>query len=254
MFQLRKDHMQAFEDAALRRFETEMVRHLGKFARKHSEILGEEGVRKVIRLGIERAMEYGLTNRGPMRSYIELMFMFGSDFDTDPQLPWAAEILGDKDEKDEMKRADRLFAKATAFLDVVGGPDHAYAKDALRRARGQRFEELPVPEGDFEQQVLGRLEANYPEKCHYVGEPALRTLVRRGLDLAKRHSVTSNAGKVLLIGLMFTLGHGFATDPQFPWIESTLANDNIRDPNRRAERLHEKAMTYLSHVLAYHGG
>ena len=86
---IRKEQMAALDRAALKAFEDELVRHLQDFDPKHTTVLDEDGVRQVIRLGMERAAKYGLTNRGPIRFYIELMFLFGSDFDTDPWLPWA---------------------------------------------------------------------------------------------------------------------------------------------------------------------
>jgi len=68
--------------------------------------------------------------------------------------------------------------------------------------------------------------------------------------LARKYSVSTAAGKVFLIGLMFAQGHGFATDPQLPWIQATLNNPAITDPNRRIERVYSKVMTYLRYVLA----
>ena len=38
-------------------------------------------------------------------------------------------------------------------------------------------------------------------------------------------------------------------DPHLPWIAGTLGNQAIADPNKRAERLYSKAMTYLDEVL-----
>lgn len=95
MLIIRKETMEVFEEALLRNFEDEMVQHIKQFTPRHSEIIGEQCVRQVAKMGIERARQYGLTNRGPVRFYIELMFMLGSNFDTDPQYPWAGEILND---------------------------------------------------------------------------------------------------------------------------------------------------------------
>jgi hypothetical protein len=250
MLQIRAQQMTAFEQAALRAFEDEMVVHLKKFTPQHCEVIGEPTVRSVIRLGMARAKTYGFTNRGPVRLYLEMMFMFGSDFDSDPLLPWGPKILNDSESADQMLRADRLYGNLLDYLQNVAGPDNAYIKEALRRASLQRFEELPLPAGDFEREMIARLKANYPQKCEYVGESALRELIPLGISLARKHSVSTETGKVFLIGLMFAKGHGFATDPQLPWIRGTLTNPAITDPNKRIERLYSKVMTYLRHVLA----
>jgi hypothetical protein len=255
MLEIRDAQMTAFEAAALKNFEDKMVAHLKQFSPQHCEVIGELGVRFVIRLGMGRARTYGFTNQGPVRFYLELMFMFGSDFDTDPLLPWVAQILNDTTIADQMVRADRIYGQLLDYVEKVAGPENAYVEEALRRASGQRFENLPVPAGDFDNEIIARLKTNYPEKCEYVGEPALRKLIPLGLALANKHSVSSNAGKVFLIGLMFAQGHGFASDPQLPWVQATLKNPAISDPNKRIERLHSKVMTYLRHVLAsFEGG
>ena len=181
-----------------------------------------------------------------------LMFMLGSDFDTDPQLPWAAQILTDQASPNQMSRADRLYEKSGEYVAKVAGPDYEYAKQALRRAKQVQLQGLSLSAAAFETELLAHLRSNHPEKCHYIGEPALRSLIPLGVELAKRHSIATSAGLILLTGLAFALGHGFSTDLQFPWISSTLGNDRIDDPNKRVERLYSKTMTYLDHVLAYH--
>lgn len=250
MLRIRPEQMEALEQAAVRRFETETARHLSTFAPEHSEILGEEGVRKVVGLGIERARRYGFTNRGPARFYVEMMFLFGSDFDTDPQLPWAAQILADAGAHDQMARADRLWRRTTDFLERVAGPDHEFTRDALRRARQQSWEGQPVLHPNLEQEVLRGLEALHPQRFHCVGGSALRALIERGAELAKPYAAARAAALPLFTGLMFLLGHGVATDPQFPWVEAALSDEGRRPPAERLQRLHAAWMAYLDRVLA----
>ena len=89
MWTIRQEQAEAFRQNALQKFEDEMVEHLQGFASGHWMVIGEKTGRLVIQLGLKNAGQYGFTNRGPVRFYIELMFMFGSYFDTDPQYPWA---------------------------------------------------------------------------------------------------------------------------------------------------------------------
>lgn len=70
-----------------------MVVHLKKFFPRQCEAEGEPQIRKTIQYGIERAAAYGITAERDVCKYIDLMIVFGSDFDADEQLPWAGEIL-----------------------------------------------------------------------------------------------------------------------------------------------------------------
>lgn len=71
--------------------------------------VGDEQMLKAVRFGITQARNHGFTFRGPVQLYLELMLLFGSYFDTDPQYPWAAAILARQDSGSQMQRAEQLY-------------------------------------------------------------------------------------------------------------------------------------------------
>lgn len=247
---IRKEQMAALERAALKGFEVDMVRHLAQYAPRLSQVAGEDAVRREIRFGLERAGRYGFTKRGPVRFYIELMVRLGCDFDTDPLLPWANAALKEAPDQDQMVRADRLFERAMDYFHKVFGPDDEQMVAALRRIDEARLEDYPASAHDLEEVGLRGLTAMYPQKCEYVGEPALRALIRRGPELARKYSTATDLGLALFIALPFALGHGFAADPLYPWIAGVLGNAMIADPEKRVERLYNRTKTYLGEALA----
>jgi len=249
MLIVRSEQMQTMERFALEEFENEMVEHIKAFAPKHSEVIKDEGVREVVRLGIERSEKYGFTNRGPIRFYIEMMCMFGSDFDTDFQLPWAEGTLRNEVIKDQMQRADILHDQMTEYLDRVYGPDDEYSLAALRRLSKARPEDYNLTKQDFSNQMMLALRQIYPQKCDYLGDELMKMLIRRGIELARAHSITSVSGTALMIASMLGLGHGFADDPLFPWISATLKDEAVKDPNERAENLQRRIKIYLDRAL-----
>src|SRR5688500_5077019 len=108
MLQINQRQFDTFERAAREDFERGLLAHLKEFYPEHTQVIGDDGTRTVIRLGIERAATHDFTFRGPVRFFIELMFKFGSGFDTDPQLRWASAALDDRS-GDQMARAERLY-------------------------------------------------------------------------------------------------------------------------------------------------
>lgn len=250
MLVIRKKQLEVLEDVAARNFENELVEHIKEFAPKHSGVIKDKGVREVVRLGIERAENYGFTKRGPIRFYVELMFMFGSDFDTDFQLPWAAGMLNNDEIKDEMERADLLHEKMLEYIKKVArDANDEYSLKALRRLKNARIEDYQVAGGYFDEKAIVGLRDIYPQKSEYLGEELLQTLVKRAKELAERYSVTSEKGKALFVALMFVLGHGFANDSLFPWVKTTMEDESITDPNEKAERLERKMKIYLDQAL-----
>ena len=65
-----------------------MVVHLNETFPEKCEALGDAKIRETVKYGIQRSASYGITSEGDVRKYIDLMLMFGLDFDQDPQLPW----------------------------------------------------------------------------------------------------------------------------------------------------------------------
>jgi hypothetical protein len=257
MWTIRQEQVDVFKQAALRQFEDQMVDHLKEFAPRHWKVMGEPDGRKVIRLGIEAAREYGFTNQGPVRFYIELMFMFGSYFDTDPQYPWAGAVLREGVRMDQMERADRLYDATNEYIARVSGPDHKYLLEAMRRLRQARMEDVikpgPSDESTLEEHGLRQLQQIYPQKCAYLGEHALRALIQHGFGLATQRNFVSDRGMILMAALTFVVGHGFPRDPQYGWIQRRLDQERWPDPRDRADELYSKAMIYLQHILRESG-
>jgi hypothetical protein len=242
--------MKAFEDAALRDFENEMVEHIQEYAPQQSEIIGETGVREVVKLGMDRAALYNFSNKGPVRFYLELMIMFGSDFDTDPQYPLMAEILNDQNITDQMERSDTLFNKVMEFTETVVGPENSYEKEALRKLTHQRLKDVPMLEASFDNDVTKWLWGIYPEKCNYIGEPALIELIQYARLEAKNYGINFAPGTTLVALAIFAFGHGCLTDPQYPWIVETLNDTTIVEQDLKIEKLLETMKKYFDQSLA----
>ena len=66
------------------------------FPQKHPEV-GAERLRTLVPDGVRRVGEYGIVTRHGQLLFLGLMFMFGSGFDTDPQLPDLANVLTEPD-------------------------------------------------------------------------------------------------------------------------------------------------------------
>ena len=55
--------------------------------------LSETELREIVHWGRKRSRRYGIEREYDFFRYLNLMFMFGFEFDTDPQYPWAARTL-----------------------------------------------------------------------------------------------------------------------------------------------------------------
>lgn len=250
MLTLRQEQIDAFKPKASAQFEDDMLAHLQTFAPKRCDALGEHAVREVIRGGTNRAKKYGFVFRGPVRFYIELMFMFGGYFDTDPQCPWAASVLRDPKPAEQMARADRLYKEMNKYLAVVFGPQRKFLIQATKRLSLANLDDFINPRADLDKTIQAKLREIYPQKCEHLGQKPLAALLEISMQTARDCQLQNQPGIVLTTILAFDLGHRFAADPLCRWINADLADKNQRDANLRIEKTFSKWKAYLDSLLA----
>jgi len=90
---IRPEQLKVFSQAEVRKFEDWVLAHLRRFFARQCDAAGEWHLRKTIQYGIQRAAAYGITDRRDVCKYIDLMVVFGRDFDKDQRLSWSSEIL-----------------------------------------------------------------------------------------------------------------------------------------------------------------
>ena len=248
MLVIRDEQVKLFERIAEQQFEDELLAHSKRFTPRLSDVLGDEQLRGIVRSAIVRARRCGLVYRGPIRLFLEMMFLCGSAFDTDPQYPVVGDAL--RATGDQMGRAQRIHEWHNEYLDRVSGPRASNVHSALRDLLRFTREPLSISANDLEGGLLRAMHAIFPEKAKYVGDDALRALVGEGVAEAKHYAFEGPRPAVLLVVLRFAFGHGCTSDPLYPWISQTLNDDRIVSPGARVERIEKKAITWLEHVVA----
>ena len=248
MLVIRAEQVKVFEQAALRRFEDEMVVHSKEFTPRLCEVLGDEQLRAALRQAMQRATHYGFTNRGPMRFYIELRFLFGSHFDTDPQYPAMSEVLNASG--DQMTRADQIYEGVVDYHAKVAGENNVNVRKSLEALSVFARKPVSFSSHDFVTEMLQHMTRIFPQKSAYVGKEALTKLIHEGRTEAQKYGFTTPHAEALIVVLMFAFGHGCTDDPLYPWISRTLNDEKIIDPATRAERLEKQAVTWFDHELA----
>jgi len=250
MLKIRKEQHDELGKISLKRFEDSMVEHIKKFFPKYYEIHGEPIIRDVIQYAIERSNTYDFTTERDVCLYINLVFLLGSNFDKDIQLPWASVILRDETITGPATRIERLNGKVMEYLDEAVGVENEYLGRALLRIREISFEDFDrSPSPNAGSVAVVQLREIWPHKCRQLGEPVLRRLITEGMKTARSYNITSERGVVLYTALMFLLGSGFDKDPQFPWAASILNDESITNEAAKVDRLYKDSMTFLKKWL-----
>lgn len=236
----------ALSVASQHSFEDEMVAHLADYAPELAKVMGTTRLKALVQLGCVRSRAHGLTNKGPLRFYLETMLSLGSDFDTDPLLVRATASLYTPD-LDQTRRAEALHAAVLTCMDEVNGPDNEHLIAAIRRIQNLPFEAF-AGRGNLGERALALFSGGFPEKYAYAGDAALRELLLTAARLSDEFGLRSDAGRLVVAFMLYALGHGVFSDPAYAW-----AGDTVRDATlpeeERAQLLYRKARLYLGAVL-----
>jgi len=108
MLTIRNSQMRVITAPKIEAFVERVRHHLAKCFPDAYRAIGGGAMAAHIRHGIERATRYGFASQREIVLYINLMFVFGSDFDKDPDFPWAADILDDNT-LPQSQRMEKLY-------------------------------------------------------------------------------------------------------------------------------------------------
>lgn len=103
-----------------KRFISQLVQRLRRDFPAQTRPLDDPALRELIDTGIRNAEAYGLHSEAHVRVYCSMMLRHGRDFDADPKLPWAGDILNDDalEPRDKVARLDGV----QVFLDRAPPP------------------------------------------------------------------------------------------------------------------------------------
>lgn len=237
----------ALKEHARIEFLDEMTAHLTEFSPPTCKSLGSEKLRAVVQQGISRAERYGFTNRGPIRLFLELMFILGAGFDDDPQYSWAGETLRRKDFFNQMFKAGQLEHLANAYLEKAQGTEGEHFQQALLRL--EEFagrDDLLFSRTNLKQDVLLVLESIFPTRLECIGTAAAEDIIQRAGRLSDEiFGKDIPRAAAVLATLQFFFGVKCVDDPLYPWIGATLRDPRIIHRAVRAARLERKAVTWL---------
>ena len=241
---IRDAQFQTFKNDVRANAEKQLVEHCREYAPRLFQAAGENGVHEAVQLGLKRSQAYGFLDEPQVRFYIDLMLVLGSDFDTDPQYPWASETLQDSFSKPHV-RGMVLHRDLSLYLDRVMGPQKEYLKEALDRSM-RLPRELPPPEQRSVRHLRTWVQQLFPQKSKDVNDQQLAQISSTATAQASQFGIPTGDG--LIGSCMMIFGHGVTHDPLYPWISGALRDPLISSPEGRVQRLYDRLLVYGEHA------
>lgn len=91
MLTIRDEQLALLQDPRRERVMAALVEHVERFFPMRCRALGKVGVHEAVEHGVARASTHGFVTERDLCKYVDLMFVFGRDFDRDEG--WVEEVL-----------------------------------------------------------------------------------------------------------------------------------------------------------------
>jgi hypothetical protein len=197
---------------------------------------------------IERGATFGCVTERNVASYLLLTCLLGHDFATDPRHPWAAEWLLELPGTTLRFRLEQMIGLANGQLDLVQGPGNGLLVRSLIRIRRLTPEDFAAA-GTGPEECAAWLAGLCPGWNAGEDGPVLPAVAEAAPALAATLGLNGPAAIATVALHAMMLGHGFASDPLYPWASEALSGDGVD----RAGRLFAASLGYIEAVLAGRG-
>ena len=95
----------------------------------------------------------------------------------------------------------------------------------IRKVQADVLREYTI--GRFVDRMVVHLSSRFPEKCRKLGDSEIREWIRKGMRRCRAYELKSEAHVAGFVELMFLVSPEFDSDPESPWIRTTLEDNNI---------------------------
>lgn len=181
-------------------------------------------LKNILQSCLDIAQKSGFTQEDTTRFYIDLIILFGIEFENDPQYKWLKNILSDYSQFTELTKAEVLYFDTISFLE------NAYGKKLCNKADIFQKLEIYLKELSIEpnllkthhlsdnavikQQIVIAITQIAQDKYNATSEEDFDALVTFGIERAKQHLLMTHPTQIIVaVVLMFIFGSHFDEDP-----------------------------------------
>lgn len=230
-------------------FEDEMFRHVKTYFPNHFAIMNEEDIYHTIKYTFKKCKSYKFTTKRNLCLYLNMAFMLGSNFDNDPQYPWAKAILKGIKLKNSVRHIDDLKIKSQEIFNSMAGKNNAAINRFFLNFSKHHQEIYNTIITLNLKKDFTYLQEIYPEKYSTIGEQNISKMLETGSRNAEKYGLTNNSSLAIFGLLQFIGGSGFDTDPQFQPISELLNNQELETQNEKSKLIYDKTLEIIQKFI-----
>ncbi|HDS9666665.1 TPA: hypothetical protein QH882_003833 [Klebsiella variicola] len=170
----------------------------------------KDDFRSCIQQSIVFAKKAGYTQRGPVRLYIDMMIILGSDFGREPLF----QSLKIKYQKDlpQIERSLSLYTLLNDYIAKVYGEDGCFFKKSFEIFKGFSAEDFTVKISSSNAGLHELLRGVYPQRYDFAGYNAVNDLIAVLDEACETYKVKRLYHRLYLALIMLLFGCSFEQD------------------------------------------
>lgn len=116
MFTIRKEQIYKLKEISINEFVLDMIDHVRIYFPEETEPFDNESLEEFIRKILEKAKSYDLKSERDVCKFINLVMVFGFDFDTNSDTIWMYKMLTDESEPNPVVRLNDCYNQVSRRL------------------------------------------------------------------------------------------------------------------------------------------
>lgn len=218
-FVITSAHIKPFETLAVENYITEVQQYHYQYLPKPFTKLTQHAHRAFIQNGIEEAQNWHLTERGPVRFFIDLLIIFGTKCYQDPCYRWITEGL-QRTEESQITRTNQLYLTMTHYLTAIEGEDKQFLQQMLDRILSFETSGISFTKATLYEDIYHCLTWLAPQKMHHILPDQLAQFIVLATEKCMLHFQSQSAQIIgMMTMMMFLLGHDMDNNPLYSWIQ-----------------------------------
>ncbi|CDL86714.1 hypothetical protein [Xenorhabdus cabanillasii] len=247
--ELNEDQWNKLKKHAFNAYIDELVLHCNE-SYPYLEIkLGKEGLRKALEDAVEKAKNDGFDQRGAVQLYIDILILFGEEFQTDPQYSWIREILDNHAHLGQLEKTTLLYHEVTRYLNEVHGEQDENLKASILKFQNINIEHLNVQWNTYKSNVDVLLNSLFPKKYQHIKQDNIKKVIQFGIEKSSQYGIEDANHAAFLTLIMFLLGHEFDQDIFLPHLNTRLFKQYYTDIDSLIIEMEKQAKDYLKVFL-----
>lgn len=163
-----------------------------------------------IKRGVIEAKEYGYSQRGPVRLYLDVMLIAGAHFEKDPLYQWTD--ISREQNTSQIENSSYLYYKLHNYIDTVYGEGDIYFSESEARFKELSAKRLPAEDNQSIDELHKLLKYVHPQRYGFTGSGAVDKLLVYSNQYCDRYELKNGTYKSYVALIMFLFGFSFEND------------------------------------------